>query len=91
MSITDPSLTLASKLGNLSDKEIELKKVQEELEEGKKDILDKDKLLAKSSIDKENLKRQVEVVKQALKDSKSLLWDNITKEVKKLKDHLIML
>ena len=91
MSITDPSLTLASELGNLSVKEIEMKKVQEEMEEAKKDILDKDKLLAESFADKENLKRQVEVVRQSLKDAKSLLWDNITKEVKKLKDHLIML
>ena len=53
--------------------------------------MDKDKLLAKSSTDKENMKRQVDVVRQALKDDKSLLKDNITKEIKKLKDHLVML
>ena len=35
MSITDPTLTLSSKLRNLSVKELELKKVQEELEEAK--------------------------------------------------------
>ena len=56
-SITDPNLTLASELGNLSVKELELKKVQEEVEETKQDILDKDKLLAESSVEKENLKR----------------------------------
>ena len=44
-----------------------------------------------SSANKENLQRQVEAVRQALKDAKFLLLDNITKEVKKLKDHLIML
>ena len=41
MSIADPSVTLASKLGNLSIKELELQKVQEELEEAKQDILEK--------------------------------------------------
>lgn len=91
MTIIDPSLTLASELGNLSVKEIELKKVQGELEEAKKHILDKDKLLVESSTDKENLKRQVDSLRQALKVAKPLLWDNITKVVKNLKDHLIML
>ena len=65
--------------------------MQEEIQNAKQDILDKDKLLPESSADKENLKRQVDDVKQALMDAKSLLWDNITKEIKKLKDHLVML
>ena len=90
-SITDPSLTLAYELGNLPAKELELKKVQEEMEEAKKGILDKDKLLAESSAHKENLKRQMDCLRKALKDAKSLLWDNITKEVKMLKNHPIML
>ena len=91
MSITDHSLTLASKLGNLSVKELELRKVQEELQIEKHDILDKDKLLVERSADKEYLKRQVDAVRQALIDSKSLLWGHIKKEIKKIKDHLIML
>jgi len=33
----------------------------------------------------------VKIVRQALKDVKYLLWDNITKEVKKFKGYLIML
>ena len=57
MSITDPSLTLASELENLSVKELELKKVKEELEEGKQDILDKQKLLAESSVEKRESKK----------------------------------
>ena len=57
MSIANPSITLASELDNLSVKELELKKVQEELEEAKQDILEKGKLLAKSSVEKENLQR----------------------------------
>lgn len=57
ISIIDPSLTLASKLGNLSVKELELRKEKEELEKAKEGILDKDKLLAESSTNKENMKR----------------------------------
>ena len=83
MSIADPSITLASKVGNLLVKELELKKVQEELEEAKQDILDKCKLLVESFAEKDNLRRQVEAIRQELKDAKSLLWDNITKEFKK--------
>ena len=47
--------------------------------------------MAKSSANKENLKRQVDVVRQALIDAICLLQDHITKEIKKLKDHLVML
>ena len=45
ITIVHPSLSLASKLGILSIKEMELKNAQEELEEVKKNILDKTKLL----------------------------------------------
>lgn len=33
----------------------------------------------------------MDVVRQDLKDAKPLLWHNITKEIKKLKDHPVML
>ena len=89
--IIHSSLTLALDLGNLLVKELELRKVQEDLQKSKKDILDKDKLLVESSVDKQNLKRQVDVSRQTLMDSKSLLLDTITKEIKKLKDHLVIL
>ena len=85
MSIIDPSLTLASELGNLSVQELGLRKVHEEIQKAKHDILDKDKLLVESFADKENLKRQVDVVRQALEDAKYLLWDNITKKINKVK------
>ena len=52
------------------------------MEEAKQDIFDKDKLLAKSSTNKENLKRQVDSLRKSLEDAKYLLWDNIIKEVK---------
>ena len=47
--------------------------------------------MAETLIENENIRRQVEASRHALKDTKFLLWDNIMKEVKKLKDHLIML
>lgn len=91
MTIVDPSLSLASELGSLYVREMELKNAQEELEEVKKNILDKTKLLTKSSTENENLRRQIEARRQALEDTKFLLWDYMLKEVKKMKDHLIML
>lgn len=91
MTIVYPILSLALELGSLTVKELELKNAQEELEEVKKNILDKNKLLTKSSTENENLRTQIEAIRQALKDIKFLLWDYMLKEVKKLKDHLKML
>ena len=85
MTIVDPNLSLASELGSLSVKELELKNAQEELEEIKKNLLDKIKLLTESSIENENLRRQVEASRQSLNDAIFLLWDYILKEVKKLR------
>ena len=91
MTIVDRSLSLASELGSLSVKELELKNAQEDLVEVKKTLADKIKLLTETSTENENLRRQVEVGKQSLKDTKFLLWDHMLKQVKNLKDHLIML
>ena len=91
MTIVDSSLSLASELWSLSLKELELKNAQEELEEMKKTLADKIKILTKESTENENLIIQVEVGKKALKDTKFLLWDYMFKEIKKLKDHLLML
>ena len=68
-----------------------MKNAQEELEEVKKSLLDKTKLLMESSTENENIQRQIEASRHALKDTKFLLWDYMLKEVNKLKDHLIML
>ena len=91
LSFSDPIFTLVTELGNLSVKDLELRKIQEELQKAKQDILDKDKLLTESSIDKENLKRQVDSFKQTLIDANYLICDHITKEIKMLKDYLIVL
>lgn len=91
MTIVDPSLSLASELGSLSVKDPELKNAQEELAKVKTTLLGKTKLLAETSTENENLRRQVEASRQSLKDTKFLLRDHMLKDVKKLKDHLIML
>ena len=91
MTIVDQSLSLASELGNLSVKELELKNAQEELIEVKRTLVDKIKILVETSTKNENLRRRVEAGKQALKDAKFHLWNHILKEVKKLKYNLIML
>ena len=57
MSIADPNISLAFELGSLYVKELELKKVQHELEEAEHSLLNKYKLLDDSSREKENLWR----------------------------------
>ena len=81
MTIVHPSLSLASKLESLSVKELELKNAKEELEKVKKTLVDKIKILTETSTENENLGRQVEAGKQALKDTKFLLWDHMFKEI----------
>ena len=91
MTTVDSSISLASELGSLSLKELELKNTQEELAEAKKTLADKVKVLTKTLAENENLRNKVEAGKQALRDTKSLLWDHMFKEIKKLKDYLLML
>lgn len=57
MTIVDPSLSLASELGSLSVKELELKNAQEELVVVKRILVDKIKLLTETSTENENLRR----------------------------------
>ena len=59
--------------------------------EAKKTLADKIKVLIETSTENENLRKQVEARKHALRDTKSLLWDHMFKEIKKLKDYLLML
>lgn len=65
--------------------------MQEELEKVKQDIIDKYKLLSHNLAEKETLKEQLESVKESLIDAKHFIWDHIVKEIKKLKDYLIMI
>ena len=54
-------------------------------------MADKVKVLIETSTENENLRKQVEAGKHALRDTKFLLWDHMFKETKKLKDHLLRL
>ena len=65
--------------------------MQEDLVETKKILADKFKVLKETSTENENVRMQVEAGKQALRNTKFLLWDHIFKEIKKLKHHLLML
>ena len=91
MTIVDSNISLASELGSLSVKELELKSNQDELVETKKFLADNVRVVTKTAAENENLRKQVEVGKQALRDTKSLLWDHMLKEIKKLKDYFLML
>ena len=89
MTIVDSSITLASELGTV--KELEFKSTIDELEETKKILAEKVRIVTETTAENENLRKHVELGKQALRDTKSLLWDHMLKEVKKLKDYLLML
>ena len=59
--------------------------------ETKKILADKVRIVIETATKNENLRNQVESRKRALRDTKYLLWDHMLKEVKKLKDYLLML
>ena len=48
MSLSNPIFFLITEIGKLSVKDLEVKKVQDELEKVKQDVIDKDKLLSNS-------------------------------------------
>ena len=79
LSLSDPNFSLVTKIGELSVKDLEFKKVQEELEKVKQDVIDKDKFLLDSLAEKETLKRQLNSVKGSLIDAKHIIWDHIVK------------
>ena len=89
--LSDPNFSIVIEIGELSVKDLELKKVQEELEKVKQDVVDKDKLLSDSLVENAILKRELHSMKGSLIDAKHIIWDHIIKEIKKLKDYLIMI
>jgi hypothetical protein len=91
MTTVDSSISLALELGILLVKELELKSIQDELAKTKKTLVDKVRIVIETAAENENLIKQVESGMQALRYTKSLLWDHMLKEVKKLKDYLLML
>ena len=90
-SSVDPSFSLASELGNLSIKDIELKKAQDELHLVRKQVQDKEALLKDATTKNTRLQNIISSFKQALIELKTTLWDNINREIKKVKEYLILL
>ena len=68
---------------------MEVKTLLEDLAKVKQDILEKDKLLKESLDNQELLTRQLKSAKDNLIDAKYIIWDQLLKEVKKLKDYFI--
>ena len=60
MTTVDSSISLASELGSLSVKELELKNTKDELAETKKTLADKVRVLTKTTTKNENLRKPVE-------------------------------
>ena len=79
LSLSDPNFSLVTEIGELSVKDQEANKVQEELKKVKQDVINNNKLLLDSLAEKENLKRQLDSVKGSLIDAKHILWAHIVK------------
>ena len=84
-SSVDPSFTLASELGSLSVKDVELKKAQNEILLIRKEVQDKDLLLQDATTEKTKLQNIISSFRQTLIKTRTSHWDNINKEIKKLK------
>ena len=90
-SLANPSFVLASELGNLSVKHIELKKAQDELLLVRKQVQDKEALLKDATAKKTGLQDIISSFRQALIELRTTPWDNINREIKKVKEYLILL
>ena len=82
-SSTDPSFALASELGSLSVRDIELKKARDELLLVRKQVQDKDALLQDATTEKTRLQNIISSFRQALIETRTSHWDNINREIKK--------
>ena len=82
MSLTDPSFSIASKLGELLVTNLELRNLHDELDKAKQDILEKDNLLKESLVAQEVLTQQVRSAKDIIVEEKHAIWDCLLKEIK---------
>lgn len=87
----DPDFTVASDLGKLSVKDLELEKMQDELHLAKQEVQEKHKLLTEPLADRDGLQEHVDSAKRALIEAKTIIWNHICREVKKVRDYLILL
>ena len=90
-SSTDPSFVLASELGNLSIKHVELNKAQDELLLVRKQVHEKEALLQDATAEKNKLQNIISSFRQALIELRTTHWDNINRDIKKMKEYLILL
>ena len=90
-SSADPSFTLASELGNLYVNDVKLKKAHDELLLVRKQEQDKEALLQDATTEKTRLQNIISSFKQALIELRTTLWDNINRQIKKMKEYLILL
>ena len=89
LSLTYPNLSIATELGILSVKDLELKTMHVDLTKAKQYVLGKEKLLNDTLPNQESLKRQLKSNKYSLIKAKNIILDHLAKEVKRLKDYLI--
>lgn len=91
LSLVDPNFSLVSELGKVPVKDLEFKKLQEDLNKVKQDLQEKGKSLEQSSAENEFLRRQLETAKDSLIEEKHLIWDHLIRQIKKVRDYLVEL
>lgn len=89
MSLVDPSFSIASELGELLVTNLDMRNLQDELDQAKQDILEKENLLKEILATQEVLTHQVIFAKNILTKEKHVIWDCLLREIKKLKEHFI--
>ena len=89
MSLTDPNFSIASKLGELSVTNLELRNLHAELNKAKENILEKDNFLKESLVAQEVFTQQVISAKGILTETKHSIFYCSIREIKKLKEHFI--
>lgn len=81
LSLTDPTFSIASELGELIVTNMELINLQEKLEKIKKNILEKDNLLKESLETHKMLTHQITSTKDVLIEVKQVIWDSLFREI----------
>ena len=89
LSLADPTFSIAFELGELIVTNLELNNLHEELDQIKKNLVEKDNQLKESLETQEMLTQQVRLAKDVLVEAKQVIWDSMFREIKKLKEHFV--
>ena len=89
LSLVDPTFFLSFELGELTITNLELINLQEELDQIKQNLVEKDNQLKESLETQEMLTQQIKSAKDVLAEAKQVIWDSLFREVKKLKEHFV--